>query len=388
MCENSKKRFKVEVFRYETRNGGFVCRHMLTDNRLPMLVPNQYIMAKSINKVGTGRSHAFKLSVFLNYLDKYYRLEYDMATNRHVCAFLSYLIYGDTADLKITAPQDGLCYGTLSAYLSVITKFYCWLDQNYGSDMTFYEGERKCRTQSYLYGQIYTYKYKYLVDRMIPDVKGGREYVKWYSDDEKRRLCEGFLTLRDEAVFRMTLEGFRIDEVLSMCLSTYNAINRLIQPTRSKMRQSAVKGVENKLRKVRISNETCDVLNRYIYEERTTAENKSGIISDLLFLNLNGGKGLGKPLSYANYRKILRRCAIHAGLDERKIRTHSGRSTRVMDLLEDGVLHPERKLSDLELMLLFGWKAIDSVTPYMNHNSEIMANAAYERHEKGGDGND
>ena len=254
--------------------------------------------------------------------------------------------------------------------------------------MIFYEGERKCRPQSYLYGQIYTYRYQYLVDRILPDVKGSREYVKWYTEEEKQHLCQNFLTLRDEAVFRLTLEGFRIDEALSMCLSTYHMADGIIQPTRSKMRQPATKGMENKLRKVRLAQETCHALDRYICEERTAAENKSGIISDWLFLNLNMGTDLGKPLSYSNYRKILRRCAGRAGLDSRKIRTHSGRSTRVMDLLEDGALHPERKLSELEFMLLFGWRSADSVTPYMNHNSEIMANAAYERHQKGGDGND
>lgn len=388
MSKTKQKRFMVKVFRFETRDGGVVCRHMLTDNQLPMLVPNQYIAAKSMNKAGTGRNHAWKLAVFFNYLDESYQLEYDGATNRHVCAFLSTLIYGDTGDLRITAPQEGLSYSTLSGYLGAITTFYRWLDQNYGSAMTFYEGERKCRSQSYLYGQIYTYQYKYLVDRLLPDVKGSRNYVKWYSEEEKRQLCQNFCTLRDEAIFRLTLEGFRIDEVLSMCLSTYNAADQIIQPTRSKMRQSAVRGAENRLRKVRIAEETCRVLDRYIYEERTTAENKSGIISDWMFLNLNSGGALGKPLSYANYRKILRRCAWRAGLDARKIRTHSGRSTKVMDLLEDGALYPERKLSDLEFMLVFGWRSIDSIMPYMNHNSEIMANAAYDRHQKDGDGHD
>lgn len=55
----------------------------------------------------------------------------------------------------------------------------------------FYEGERRCRPQSYLYGQIYTYQYKYLISRMLPDVKGSREYIKWYTDEEKALLCSG-----------------------------------------------------------------------------------------------------------------------------------------------------------------------------------------------------
>ncbi|MEG0834915.1 MAG: hypothetical protein RR413_05665, partial [Christensenellaceae bacterium] len=119
--------------------------------------------------------------------------------------------------------------------------------------MIFYEGERKCRHQSYLYGQIYTYKYKNLINRILPDVKGSREYIKWYTEEEKDLLCSGFRTLRDEAVFQLTLEGFRIDEVLSMRLDNYNAAERLIHPSRSKHKQSAVAGHENMLRTVRLN---------------------------------------------------------------------------------------------------------------------------------------
>jgi len=174
MSKNKQKRFMVNIFAFETRDGEIIYRHMLTDNRLPMLVPNQYIAAKSINKPSTGRGHAFKLSVFFNFLSESYKLEYDGANNRHVCTFLCYLIYGDTKDLKIITTKEGLSYSTLSGYVGVITTFYRWLDQNYGSFMTFYEGERQCRSQTYLYGQIHTYQYKYLVDRLLPDVKGSR----------------------------------------------------------------------------------------------------------------------------------------------------------------------------------------------------------------------
>lgn len=79
---------------------------------------------------------------------------------------------------------------------------------------------------------------------MLPDVKGSREYIKWYTDEEKALLCDGFHTLRDEAVFRLTLEGFRIDEVLSMRLCDYQAMERLIQPSRSKRRQTASDGIQ------------------------------------------------------------------------------------------------------------------------------------------------
>lgn len=382
-----EKRFMVKRFLFETKSGGMVCRFMLTDHLIPMLVPNQYIEIKSVNKLGTGKNCAYKLCVFLNFLHEKYHAQYDAATNKQVLAFIDYLVYGNRDDLKIADPQDSLCYSTLSGYTSVITDFYRWLDQTYGSEIVFYEGERKCRTQSYLYGQIYTYQYKYLINRILPDVKGRREYIKWYTYEEKKLLCGGFLTLRDEAVFRLTLEGFRIDEVLSMRLENYNAVERLIQPSRSKRKQSALQGHQNKLRTVRISEETAQVLNQYLFVERPSAENAGGIISDWIFLNLKGNS-VGTPLAYHNYLKILKTCARRCRLDESKIRTHSGRSTKVMEVLEHDVLYPDEAKSEIQIKGLFGWSNIDSINPYMNHNSEIMACAAYKRKKKGGGSDD
>jgi len=384
----TNKRFKVKKFRFETKSGEVVLRHMLTDNLLPMLVPNQYVEMMSINKLGTGRNHANKLCVFFNYLYEEHRTGYESASNKQVQKFLTYLIYGDLANLRITDPADSKCYSTLSGYISTITNFYKWLDQNYGTQMTFYEGDRKCGTQSYLYGQIYSYKYQFIINRSLPDVKGRREYIKWYTEEEKELLCNKFTTLRDEAVFRLTLAGFRIDEALSVSLSSYDSTHNIIQPTRSKNRQSAMPEYENRLRKVRLSDETCDILDRYIRNERMKAENNSRIISDVMFVNLNNGVHLGKPLSYANYRKILRSCAQRAGLEEKMIRTHSGRSTRVMDILEFNAQNPEKAKSDVQIQNLFGWSSIDSIKSYMNHNSEIMAKAAYDLHKNGGDCDD
>ena len=383
-----EKRFQVKRFLFETTAGDEVCRYMLTDRFLPMLAPNQYIEMKSINKLGTGKSYAYKLCVYFNFLHEKQHTNYEAATNKQVLEFVDHLIYGDKENLRILSPQESLCYSTLSGYVTAITDFYRWLDQTYGSEMVFYEGERRCRPQSYLYGQIYTYQYKYLINRMLPDVKGSREYIKWYMDEEKALLCSGFHTLRDEAVFRLTLEGFRIDEVLSIRLGDYREVERLIQPSRSKRRQSAVSGYENKLRTVRIGEETAKALNDYLFVERPSAENEGGIISDWLFLTLRG-KSAGQPLTYHNYRKILKNCAERCGISAVGVRTHSGRSTKVMEVLEHNALHPEQEKSDIQIKALFGWSQIDSIQPYMNHNSEIMANAVYKRHgKKDGGGND
>lgn len=373
------KRFKVKRFLFETIGREPILRFMLTDDIVPMLEANQFIEMKSINKLSSGRVNAVKLAVYFNYLHDYENIEYSAATNKHVQQFLTYLIYGDCSDLKIVHPEEGICHSTLQGYVSAITDFYRWLDRNYETNMTFYH-ESQLASRSSLYGQIHSRNYQYIIKRLLPDVKGRRSYIKWYDESDKEHLCSNFLTLRDEAVFRLTLEGFRIDEILSMKLANYDPVEKMIQPSRSKLRQSAVDGYENRLRTVRISDKTANMIDRYIYEERTAAENKSGIINDWIFINLRAGNSFGLPLAYHNYLEILKGCAKRAGMDDKKIRTHSGRSTKVMDMLEEGAADPSKKKSDLLMMLHFGWNSIDSIRPYMNYNSEIMANAAYSRH--------
>ncbi len=382
-------RFRVKRFHFETDSGTEIGRYMITDNLLPMLEVNQWIEAKSLRKVSTGKAYAEKLSVYLNYLDSR-DMEYDSATNRHVTAFLQNLIYGSLNDLKIQSVETVVTYGTLSQYVTVITDFYRWLDNNYESQMYFRTKTSRVRAgKSFLYGQIYSFDYKYIVDRYLPGLKGGREYVKWYDDGEKQAICSNFLTLRDEAVFRITLEGFRIDEALSVRLEHYNATERMIQPSRSKGRAFVPEGHFNPLRTVALPDETCTILDRYIATERMTAENESGVVSQYLFINLRKGKGFGLPLSYRNYLAILKSCSTRAGLDPHKIRTHSGRSTKAMEYIEHQILHPEDGLSDAVLLECMGWRSTGSIEPYRNHNNQVIARAVMEKlHRNGGDDHD
>lgn len=381
-------RFRLARFRFETDSGGTIDRFMITDNQIPLVEPNLWIEMKSMRKAGTGKEYAAKLVVYLNYLHGI-GVEYNDASNQHVRGFLNQLLYGDIQDLRLKSAETALSYSTLTKYITVITEFYKWLDQTGGTNMVFYERKNNIRAKkSFLYGQIYTYDYQYIIDGCLPRLKGRREYMKWYDGATKSRICSGFLTLRDEAVFRLTLEGFRIDEVLSMTLDSYNSVDRLIQPTRSKGKADAQPG-HNMLRIVSLPHETCDLLNRYIETERTTAENESGVISQRLFINLNKGRFQGRALTYFNYRKSLLRCAERVGLDVPFIRTHNGRSTKAMEFLEHQVLHPEDGITDVIIAESFGWSSLDSIKHYRDHNNQIIAKAVSDKlHTKRGDGDD
>ena len=109
------------------------------------------------------------------------------------------------------------------------------------------------------------------------------------------------------------------------------------------------------------------------------AENESRQISEVIFMNLNRGKNFWKPLRYDNFRRILRSAARRAGMDEAKVRTHSGRSTHVMDILEFNAQNPDKAYSEIEIRQIFGWSSLDSMKPYTDTENEILAMAAAKR---------
>jgi len=107
------------------------------------------------------------------------------------------------------------------------------------------------------------------------------------------------MTLRDECVFRLTLEGMRIDEALNVRLDDFDAI--IIKPSRSKGKPFVAYGRENYFRAVVLPSKTLELLVRYLTTERMQAENNSMHISQYIFINLKSGRHQGQPLIYRNY---------------------------------------------------------------------------------------
>ncbi|MBQ2923555.1 MAG: tyrosine-type recombinase/integrase [Tyzzerella sp.] len=351
--------------------GHTTCLILDNGEREPVL--SNWVSCKSIRKISTGKEYGSRLVFYLNYINSI-GIEYPDADNEVVKKFINYVIYGGRDSANTVSMIPLVTYNTLSGYITAVTEFYKWLDNNYSSNMNFLQRTDTIHVKkSFLYGQIYSQDYKYLIDRYIPTLKERKEYIKWYSKEEKEQLCSHFKSLRDEAVFRITLEGFRIDEVLSMELECYDALKGLIQPMRSKGKHNAFSANNNGLRVVALPEKTCRVINEYIQKERNQAEMESGIISQKLFINVKKGNDFGMPLAYRNYLKILKRCAKRAGLDPSKIRTHSGRSTKVMEYVEHQIKHPEDGITDAILMECFGWKSIESIQPYKNHNNPAIA---------------
>lgn len=375
-----KKKYETRKHVFETKTNIQYYRYMITKESNPLLEINQYIEQKSIRNANTGKQYAKKLVVFLNWLEQK-EMSYEVGNNHLVKAFLHDLIYGSmTDDMQIQSLNSRLSYSTINSYITVITDFYRWLDENYETNIYFHsKQDTKRARKSYLYRQIYSYDYKYIVDRYLPRLNSSKDYIKWYTLEEKNTICLNFNTLRDECIFRLTLEGMRIDEALSVRLDDFDAEAGVIKPSRSKGKASVKVGRENYLRVIALPSKTQELLKRYILTERMLAENESMKVSQYIFINIKSGKYQGQPLSYRNYLRILKSAAKRAGLNADKIRTHSGRSTKVMDVLEYGALNPENALTDVEILETFGWKSTDSIESYRNHNNPIIAKSLIEK---------
>jgi integrase/recombinase XerD len=383
--EKEQRVFKVMRALMPAPSGGERELWLITRHGIPFYQINEWLDLKSIRKISTGKEYAHKLCVYLNFLHGQ-GISFEDAVTDDVMAFLMRLMgrsYEDGGVIRLRAP---LSYSTLSKYVTVITEFYKWLEQTGVHHIEFQTMDNAKRApKSFLYGQISSYEYKYIIDRHMLRLTAKREYIKWYTDDEVVTICSCFLTLRDLAIFLVTLEGFRIDEVLSMQLEDYDSQAGRISPSRSKGKPDASSG-DFKHRTVFLPQSTRDVLDRYLLTERSQAETQSGLLSQTIFINLKAGRSQGTPLAYRNYWEILKKCAARAGLDSKKIRTHSGRSTKVMQFLEHQAAHPENNISDAMISEHFGWKSLDSIEPYRNYNNPIIAKAVFDKLQKAKEG--
>lgn len=182
-----EKAFRVVVFRFETDASTNYTRYMITKNYMPFFPGNQWLELKSIRKTSTGKEYAKKLVAFLNWLDSR-KVTYENATNHHVREFLHELVFGNLADEKVLSLQSSVGYSTLTKYVTVITGFYGWLDDMRQTEMLWKKKSVQANC-SFLYGQIYSREYRYLIDGYAARLKSSRDYTKWYDKATKELLC-------------------------------------------------------------------------------------------------------------------------------------------------------------------------------------------------------
>lgn len=322
----------------------------------------------------TSKKYAFELCKFLNYL-KQGKKSYKNVRKKDIINFIDYLLFAkDNND--VTSLQSNVSYQTMASYLIVIKEFYKYLEDMSDDEINIMYSSPAKRTNknTYLYGQVWDMEVRELLATKLPRIKETKEHVKWYLPEEINAISTQFNTLRDKAIFLLTLEGMRISEVTNLNMDDYKSDEQLVHIQKAK---------GNKERIVPLRGQTTQAIENYLYTERSLVEEDDGLL-DALFVNLRRGKNYGQRVAYRNILNIIKSAAGKAGLDADMIRTHSGRSTRTMELLRYQSEHPEENLTDEQIRLLMGWSSSKSLEPYVNQKDEkLLVSLARKVNEKG-----
>ena len=319
----------------------------------------------SFSSANTAKQYAYKLCSYLNYLHDIWKVDYIEAETKHLKNFIRYMQYGQNI-IPFGTVEGNKSGFTIQSYVATIKRFYEFLySQGIDLDLDFKE-KRNINPEAYLYGQVWDIMIPKLeIDDSFDRSKPLVEYEKWYTEEQKEAIFDNFNTYRDKAIFSISLDGCRIDEILSIKMNNYNDIEGIITLYRSKGKITGETG-----RIVILSERSRAFIEEYLFNERANIEIKffeeGKTLTDYMFVNLQETTdSYGEPVQYYNFYKILKNTAKRAGLDPSKIRTHSGRSTKAGELFRYQAEHPEQ-LTDDQIKTIMGWKSLESAEPYKN----------------------
>ena len=367
-----------DITRTENRITGYIIIH---SEKYPFWV-NRYL--HSLNSSTTAKQYAYKLCTYLNYLEEVLNINYHDATNTDLDKFFMFLASKERDTNLYNFAGAARSGNTVKSYFYCIKGLYEFIINKNGHTKTTSKlVECSPNKDSLLYSQNISYKKaKLTIDNAYKKGKPQVQYIKWYTSDEIKAISDSLKTLRDKAIFALTLEGCRIDEALSLKLTSIDMRTGIVTTERSKGRQTGNTG-----RSFKISDSTLAIYRNYLDNERSEVEmkilKKGEVPTNIAFINLRQGKTFGQPLSYRNFLSILKTAAEKAGLDSKLIRTHSGRSTAAMEAFKAQLDDPT--LTDEQIKEHFGWANINSAAPYKNHaDTDMLVSIHNKIHKKKG----
>ena len=217
----------------------------------------------SMGSPQTARQYAYKLCKYLNYLQDCWHIGYADATAKHLASFLRFLQFGNV--IPFVGAVEGKRSGfTVRGYYTVVASFYTFLrSQGRETKMEVAEERSGENPHSFLYGQgIVTTSPRYVAETSFVSGKPPVDYEKWYTDEQVDAILSNFRTYRDKAVFSLSLDGLRIDEILSAQIDLYRADEGTLKLFRSKGRR------EGEGRVCVLSERSRRLLEEYLYNER------------------------------------------------------------------------------------------------------------------------
>jgi integrase len=365
--------YTVTKCKYQKKSEQLMDGWILTHDSMYPFIPNKFLHQMNNGSPNTAKQYAYKLCKFFNYLETNWSLDYRTATTQHLNKFFTYMLYG--TDNNIISLTEGNRSGfTLKSYFAVIKRFYSYLySQNIDLKVDLTLSKTSVSKHSYLYGQYWEdKKTKLFIDNSFERGKPPIRYEKWYTEEQIEAVLSNFNTYRDKAIFSLSLDGMRIDEILSLRLHDYKSSEGIMQLFRSKGKQDG-----EATRICVLSEKSRSFLEEYLFNEREPVEIeliRIGItVPDNIFLNIKRRKNsFGNPVGYHNALERIKVAANKAGLDPKKIRTHSGRSTKAGELFREQAKNP-MNLTDNQILEIMGWANMSSAEPYKNRQDKETA---------------
>lgn len=365
--------YKVEKCKYQKKASQLMDGWILTHDTFYPFIPNKFLHQMNMGSPNTAKQYAYKLCKFFNYLESAWKIDYRSATAQHLNNFFTFMLYGSESNV-ISLTETNRSGFTLKSYFAVIKRFYSYLySQNIGLKLEVKEVKTSVSKHAYLYGQYWeNKKTKLFIDNSFERGKPPIRYEKWYSPDQVQGILNNFNTYRDKAIFSISLDGMRIDEILSLRLHDYESHAGILNLYKSKGRQ------DGEVHRVCILSERSrQLLEEYLFNEREPVEiemmNSKGQLCDNIFINLKRRRdSFGMPLKYHNILERIKVAAKNAGLDSNRIRTHSGRSTKAGELFREQAKDP-KNLTDNQILEIMGWSNMTSAEPYKNRQDKETA---------------
>lgn len=374
--------YSVVKCKYQKRASQIANGWMLVHDKIYPFLPNKFLHQMNMGSSNTAKQYAYKLCKFFNFLEDNWNVDYRSATTQHLNKFFTYMLYGSNDNI-ISLTETNRSGFTVKSYFSVIKRFYTYIySQNIDIKMEVHQNKTPVSKHSYLYGQYWESKKTTLfIDNSFERGKPPIKYEKWYTNDQIEAIFSNFYTYRDKTIFSLSLDGMRIDEILSLRLHDYNTTQGTITLFRSKGKQE---GEVNRI--CVLSERSRFMMEEYLFNERDSVENSimqmGRKMSDNIFVNIKRRKdSIGEPLKYHNILEIIKVAAKKAGLDPRKIRTHSGRSTKAGELFREQAINPQG-LTDNQILKIMGWANMSSAEPYINRQDRETTIETWKRLEK------
>ncbi|GAS83166.1 transposition regulatory protein, TnpA [Paenibacillus amylolyticus] len=344
-------------------NSELVYRYFILDQNMPVNEVNFYLDYKSFRSLNTGRQYAYYLCKYLNFLEKSNK-NYLKATDKDFKRFLDYILWGNSNQTNVSSINGAISYNTLKEYVVVVTGFYRFLNDERSDEFLDKRHKTKMHRRIDRYQKIYCFNYGNYIDSRLRILKKKRVKIRWLDDELVETILTGFNTLRDKAIFLITvLCGARIGEVLSLHYDDFVECRRqnlrFIKPHESKGLS------EGEARDLLLPENLCRIIDSYILSERAIAEQESGAyFTKELFITLRKGNNQGNKLTYNSYRKAFKQAVKRSGLDSSLFATHDGRRTKVMSLLKYQSEHGD--LTDEMIRQIMGWTNPATINSYKN----------------------